>query len=168
MEFQVELVRRAQNEDPEAFALLYNEIYQDLYRFAYYTLQNSHDAEDVVSEAVLDAYRSIRNLRDPLAFKSWMFQIVSNKCKHKIGEYKKRALPLDESLSDSTVDMVDNTTVFHAMDKLSKEERMIVSMSVFGGYKGSEISELLHIKHSTIRSKYRRALNKIKDTLKSE
>lgn len=168
MEFHKELVIRASQEDPEAFALLYKEIYKDLYRFAYYTLQNEQDAEDVVGEAVLDAYKGIRNLRNPDAFQSWMFQIVSNKCKRKIGEYKNRTYPMEESGAEVSVELGDNTAVFDTMKYLSGEERMIVSMSVFGGYKGKEIGDFLHMKHSTIRSKYRRALEKMKDMLEHE
>lgn len=90
MELQEQLVLRAKNNDAEAFAQLYQSIYKDLYRFAVYTLQNQQDAEDVVSDAVLDAYRNIYQLKDPMAFKSWMFTIVSCKCKKKIKEYKNK------------------------------------------------------------------------------
>jgi len=43
----------------------------------------------------------------------------------------------------------------------SEEERQIVALAVFGGYKGEEIAAMLHMKHSTVRSKYRRALKKL-------
>ena len=51
---------------------------------------------------------------------------------------------------------------------LSEEERKIVALAVFGGYKGEEIAKMMHARHSTIRSKYRRALKKLEKSLLAE
>lgn len=59
---------------PEIFAEYYRMVYQDMYRFALYTLKNPHDAEDVTGEAVMDAYASVDKLRDPEAFRAWILQ----------------------------------------------------------------------------------------------
>ena len=168
MEIQEQLVLRAKNNDAEAFAALYKDVYKELYRFAYYTLQDSHDAEDVVSEAVLDAYRSIHQLKDPNAFKSWIFRIVSCKCKRRMREYAKRCEELSEDIPGKHIESSQQTSVFMALSKLSEEERLIVTMSVFGGYKGNEIGTILHKNHNTIRSKYRRALEKLRQILTYE
>ena len=48
---------------------------------------------------------------------------------------------------------------------LNEEERKIVVLTVFGGYKGEEIARILGHKHSTIRSRYRRALKKLEHML---
>ena len=73
MEYNTELTERARAGDIHAFAQLYETIYRDLYRFALYTLKNSHDAEDAVSDTVTDAFGQIASLRRPEAFRSWMF-----------------------------------------------------------------------------------------------
>lgn len=168
MEVNEQLVLRAKSGDAEAFSLLYKDVYKELYRFAYYTLHNQHDAEDVVSEAVLDAYKNIYQLKEPAVFKSWMFTIVSCKCKKKIKDYQKRTEELPEELPVENKELSENTEVVQLLDVLSEEERLIVTMSVFGGYKGKEIGDILHKKHSTIRSKYRRALDKLKQVMVCE
>ena len=81
MDGYLELVRAAKHGDADAFASLYQEIYEDLYRFAVFILQNPADAQDAVSEAVVDAFASVRRLRREEAFRSWMFRILSAKCK---------------------------------------------------------------------------------------
>ena len=48
----------------------YRQVYRDLYRFALYTLGNPQDAEDVVSDAVVDAYQSYGKLRNQEAFRA--------------------------------------------------------------------------------------------------
>ena len=90
MEDVTSLVLRAKDGDVDALAVVYAQIYKDLYRFALYTLKNPSDAEDVVSEAVIDAYSDIKKLRSNESFKSWIFKIVSNKCCKKIREYGRK------------------------------------------------------------------------------
>lgn len=56
MDSYLELMRRARKQDVSAFAQLYQEIYKDLYKFAFYTLKNPHDAEDVVGDTMIDVF----------------------------------------------------------------------------------------------------------------
>ena len=75
MKNDMKLVRRAKRGDVDAFAELYAGIYKDMYRFALYTLRNTSDAEDAVSDAVTDAFASIRKLRSEEAFKLSLIHI---------------------------------------------------------------------------------------------
>ena len=60
----------------DEFIELYTAVYKDLYRYALYVLGNREDAEDAVSEAVVDAYAEFGKLRDKGAFKGWIFKIL--------------------------------------------------------------------------------------------
>lgn len=60
---QQELVLAAKQGSAAAFAELYEAIYCDLYRFAYYVLKDDQDAQDAVSEAVIDAFSGIARLK---------------------------------------------------------------------------------------------------------
>ena len=95
MEKERLLVKRAKRGDTEAFASLYSEVFQDMYRFAFYTLGNREDSKDAVSEAVLSAFSSIKNLRKEEAFRSWIFRILFVKCKERRREYANQTLELD-------------------------------------------------------------------------
>ena len=68
MKQNLQQIKKAKSGDAEAFALLYSEIYTDLYRFALYALKNRADAEDAVSETVMDAFTSIHKLRRETSF----------------------------------------------------------------------------------------------------
>ena len=78
----------------EDFAAKYEKVYQDMFRFALYTLKNRHEAEDVVSETVLDAWKGIEGLKDENAFRAWIFRILANKCRQKLKSYLNRAVEL--------------------------------------------------------------------------
>ena len=60
------------------------------------------------------------------------------------------------------------TEILELLQTLTEEERLIVTLTVFGGYKSEEIAHMLHRNHNTIRSKYRRALQKLQQELTSE
>ena len=80
MNQNLQQIKMAKSGDADAFAELYREIYLDLYRFALYTLRSPADAEDAVSETVIDAFTSIQKLRSEESFKAWIFKILSAKC----------------------------------------------------------------------------------------
>lgn len=163
MDNYLQLVRQARRGDTDAFAELYEGIYENMYRFALYTLRNTADAEDVVSETVMDAFASIRKLRSEEAFKSWIFQILSNKCKDKLREYTKKTTELTESMSEAEgMSGVEESAIVRKMFlELSDEERLIIGMHLFCGYKSREIAELLHMNENTVRSKESRGLKKL-------
>ena len=96
MKDNTEDVKLAQQGSTEAFARLYSEVYKDMYHIALYSLRNSHDASDAVSDTVLDAFCSIKKLRDPSMFRNWILKILSAKVKQKQREY----FAAGEELSD--------------------------------------------------------------------
>lgn len=163
MKDYLELVRRAKKGDTEAFASLYEDIYENMYRFALYTLRHTADAEDVVSETVMEAFASVGNLRVEEAFKSWMFQILSNKCKDKLREYTKRTEELDKAAQQryGVQGPEENAIVRRCFFELADEERLIIGMHLFCGYKSREIADILHMNENTVRSKESRGLKKL-------
>ena len=170
MENYLQLVKQAKRGDTEAFASLYADVYEGMYRMALYTLRNTSDAEDVVSEAVMDAFASIRKLRTEEAFHGWIFRILSNKCKDKLKEYMHKNEELDEEIPEPVhengiAEDVEVRSVFFLLDP---EERLIISMHLFAGYKSREIAEILHMNENTVRSKESRGLKKMAAKLGNE
>ena len=159
------LIKKAKKGDVEAFGELYTTVYKKLYRFALYTLKNPQDAEDVVSEAVTDAFTGIRKLKREEAFSNWMYQIVANKCKRKMREYYR------EDISYEDIDMWDHSKEEHyevrkAFMELLSEERMIIGLHLFFGYKTREIAQFMELNDNTVRSKESRAMKKLENKLK--
>ncbi len=163
MENYLKKVRSAKRGDVNAFAELYSEIYESMYRFALYTLRNTSDAEDAVSDAVTDAFASIKKLRAEEAFQSWMFRILSNKCKDKLREYarKNEALQDDLPQEEPETGTEERLLIRNTFFDLPDEERLIISMHQFAGYTSREIAEILHMNENTVRSKESRGLKKM-------
>lgn len=161
MEQYTELIERAKFGDAAAFSQVYQEIYLDLYRFALYTLKNSHDAEDIVGDTVMDAWKEIRTLRRADAFRSWIFRILTNKCKRHLKEYIDKTMELPEDLVSNSRDICEDMDVRAAFATLQAEERLILAMNLFGGYSSREIGFQLGLSDNTVRSKQSRALKKM-------
>ena len=152
----------------ERFMELYEAIYKDLYRLAYYYLGNPQDAEDAVGETVLKAYEKFAFLRKEEAFRAWIFAILVNQCKSQLRKRGSRqAVELVEEPSYRP-ELEDSVVTQDLLAVLNEEERQIVVLAVFGGYKGEEIARILKRRHSTIRSKYRRALKKLEQQILAE
>ena len=165
MEKATGLVRQARRGSASAFASLYQEYYLDLYRFAFYTLKNRQDAEDVVSDTVADAWAQIAGLKKAESFKAWIFKILSNKCRRRLKEYLDKTEEIPEDLSVPDRNHAEDADVRAAFARLSDEERMILSLNLFGGYTSKEIGRLLDLNDNTVRSRQKRALEKMADYL---
>ena len=145
----------------ERFVELYQTVYKDLYRLAYYYLGNPQDAQDAVQDASLKAYENFGKLRKEEAFRQWIFKILVNCCRSYLRRSKRQEQPLADTEAVYEPSLSSGTEMKEFLACLAEDERLIVALTVFGGYKGEEIAGILGRKHSTIRSKYRRALKKL-------
>lgn len=150
----------------ERFMELYQGVYKDLYRLAYYYLGNAHDAEDAVQETALKAYENFRKLKKQEAFRPWMFKILVNVCKKYLRKKYEPEQSVDAVELSYEPELASQAQMTELLGRLSEEERLIITLSVFGGYKGEEIARILGKNHSTVRSKFRRALKKLELELK--
>ncbi|MFR8238744.1 MAG: RNA polymerase sigma factor [Dorea sp.] len=160
--------------DAKAFAKMYETVYRDLYRFALCTMKNSHDAEDAVSEAVMNAYEHIASLRSEESFRSWIFTILVNVCKKRLKKQARQTVKEDAAFFEreeetelgKSPEYELSMDLKKAFSVLSEEERAVIGLSVFSGYRSEEIGRMLGLKDSTVRSKRKRALRKMEILLK--
>lgn len=170
-----ELVSLAKSGDAEAFGELYELYYKEMYCYACYVTGSELLAQDAVSDAVLSAFRQIKSLKNEKAFKGWIFKILCASCKRYYTEnQKKKSLAyLDDEDSNfaepaSFENLELSVELKSALDDLSPEEKEIVLLSVLGNYKSHEIAEILDCPPSTVRSKLKRSLKKLKIALGGE
>lgn len=140
-----QLVTQAQAGSRAAFGELYESLAGDLYRMALYTLGSQQDAEDAVADTFAEAWKGIKNLREPEAFRSWMFRILSARCKRQVAQIVTRKKEID-------LDSYYETA----------EERQIVLLSVLEGYTMREIASMLEMPQGTVSSKLSRSLKKLR------
>ena len=174
MRFDRNLVIKAQSGDKEAFAKLYYSCYKDVYGFAFYTLGSADDAADVASDVFADVWKEIKNLRDADSFGSWIFRILSSRCKKEISRrIDRRAICSLEEITEVPLpdsermeeDIAESASLYSALAELEPEERMIVVLSAIHGYKNREIAKMLGKPLGTVSSRLYRAYEQLRKRL---
>ena len=167
-----QLVTRAKEGSAEAFGELYELYYKEMYCYACYVTGSEILAQDAVSDAVLSAFQQIKSLKNEKAFKSWIFKILCASCKryYTDNQKKKTLVYIDDEESGFTEPTGSDNPALSvelksALDSLSSEEREIVVLSVLGEYKSHELAEILDLPPSTVRSKLKRSLAKLRGIL---
>lgn len=165
------LIERVKAGDSSAFAQLVSQYDMEIYRFALYMTGNKEDAEDAVQESLLSAWKSIHSLKDNLLFKAWLFKILANKCKTLLMKRNKvpDTLPVEEYefLVDYEEEdgMINSAELKEALSTLTPPDAQIILLSVIGGFTSYELGVIYNMTPGAIRTRQKRALEKLKDIL---
>jgi len=120
------LVRRAQNRDQEAFAQLYEEHFDKIYRYIALRIGNEAEAEDMTQQVFLNALQSISSFRwKGVPFSAWLFRIAHNQAVDHLRRKKRTAVPLDESVASN-----DNAPQLIAEQKLDIERLLLATQKL--------------------------------------
>ncbi len=142
-----------------------------MYSICMRIINNETEAEDVMQEAFLSAFRKIDTYKGEVSFGAWMKKIVINRS---LDVLKKRKVKFEE-INEKTNQIVDyqmetkevNVQVIKdAIQKLPDGYRVVLSLYLIEGYDHEEISEILGISNSNSRTQYLRAKNKLRELLK--
>ncbi|MBR0092484.1 MAG: RNA polymerase sigma factor [Lachnospiraceae bacterium] len=175
-------VLAAQQDKADAFAFLYENTWESKFRVARQYMKNDADAEDVLQEAYLRAWKSLKTLKDPGTFSSWLTTIVSRTALNTL----KRKQPLLFSEMDAenedgeayTWEQEDfrteyrpeqayteqeRRTILHEMiDSLSDEQRMCVLMYYVDEQPVKDIAEAAGCPENTVKSRLNYGRKKLK------
>ncbi len=78
---EVELVRRVRDGDADLFYQLVRPYERRVYSAAFAILRNAADAEDAAQEAIIKAFRHIKQFREEARFSTWLIQIAVNEAR---------------------------------------------------------------------------------------
>ena len=137
MQGEESLVQRAQNNDQEAFAQLYEEHFDKIYRYLALRIGNEMEAEDMTQQVFLNALQSISSFRwKGVPFSAWLYRIAHNQAVDHLRRKKKRSsVPLDESLVSSgdsphsaAERKMDIEQLLAATRRLTEAQREVISL----------------------------------------
>lgn len=158
------------------FESYYNDNYRALMNFAKKLTRDSIDAEDLVQETVIKAYRGMHTFKVGTSFKSWAFTILKNTFITKYNKKKKSgvvnkpiedftfALESKHALRNDALSKMRIKEIKGCISQLSYKSRMPFLMHV-EGYQYNEIAETLNIPIGTVKSRINYARTKLKDEL---
>ena len=129
----MEIVRRVQAGDAEAFGELVNRYSGRIYALALAMVRDAQRAEDVTQEAFIRAYEHLDGFRGASAFGTWLYRIAYNRA---AGECRRRAYDRIDAEScavaeESSAGRFDEETVVRmrrALERLRPDERVLVAL----------------------------------------
>jgi RNA polymerase sigma-70 factor (ECF subfamily) len=167
---QRELIRRAKECDPSAFARIYEHYYQDIYNYIYYRIKgNVHLAEDLAAEVFLIVLESIDTYTfRGIPFSAWLFRIAKNV----LGQYfRKESRPVDLPLEEpipvevSPGDIVERgltqQQLVQALRDLTEDQQEVIILKFVDGLSNAEAGQVLGKSEGAIKSLQHRALNSL-------
>ena len=161
----VNLVRKSKKGNNSAFSVLIKSYEKDLYKVAIAMTKNEDDALDCIQEAILQAYISIKDLRQDEYFKTWLIKILINKCNALLKKNKK-ILNLDVSITENDkVEQSEKLELKDSINNLDSDLKIIVILYYYEDMSIKDISESLNIQQGTIKSRLSRARSKLKEML---
>ena len=174
----LDLVQRIKNGDRDAFNLLVLKYQRKVTRLVGRLVRNPDEADDVVQEAFIKAYRALPQFRGDSAFYTWLYRIAVNTAKNHLVAQGKRPISLSELTSNDAeeesfelpVVSTDNNTpeaelmskqvaeaVNRAVSALPEELRTALNLREIDGLSYEEIAEAMNCPIGTVRSRIFRA-----------
>ena len=149
-----------------------------LYSYCYRLLHNPEHAEDLTQEVFIKAYRAINNLKDPAAFKNWLYRIAHNCAVDALRRQRIKTAPLsgeseetyipelpDEGPSplEKLVALENTELVREALSAIKPKYGSILVLREIVGLSYNEIAETLEMSLTNVKTHIRRARLEVRD-----
>lgn len=177
-----DVVARARAGDADAFRELVERHSRDVFRVAYRITGRAEDAEDVVQETFLRAYRQLARFESRANFGTWIHRIAANCAVDLIRARPRREMTeeadtlerLSASAADGALPSPERAflgrqigeRVAHALDRLTDMERAAFTLRHFEGLSIEEISRTLGLRTNAAKHSIFRAVKKMRHELK--
>ncbi len=183
-----ELIRRAQENDPEALSQLVLTQQHYVYSIAMSVLKNPEDAADLTQEAFMRLFRALSQYNGESRFTTWLYRLVVNLGRDELRRRGRQvqiavAAPDDEE-QDLLTTVADDDRwatpelaldsrelrgdVRRAMAELEEHYRVVLTMYYFDDMKYTDISEVLNLPLNTIKSHIRRGKERLAAILEAQ
>jgi RNA polymerase sigma factor (sigma-70 family) len=169
---EMELVRRAQKGDLEAYDQLIKRYQERIYATVYHMTSNHEDANDLAQDAFIKAFQALKSFKGGSTFYTWLYRIAVNKT---INFLKQRKNRLHMSLNDLDYNTENNPDLValisdktprrdaslkelqeklnESLLKLSEQHRLVMVLHDVQGQSHEEIAEIMQCNIGTVRSR---------------
>lgn len=174
-----DLVRRAQEGDSGAFGELIETHQVFAYHVALRAVGNVQDAEDIVQEAFVRAWKALASFRAEARFRTWLYRIVVNLCYSQLPRLRKdlnlldapngqEVLPDRSPTSDPELRLEDKQVLVKLQDEirdLPGQYQILLLLRHREGCSYAEIAEIMDLPLGTVKTGIHRARKKLKEAL---
>jgi RNA polymerase sigma-70 factor (ECF subfamily) len=163
----------------EALEYLMKRFGDKVIRLAYYYVRDRHQAEDIAQEVFSKVYEKLDSFRGDSSYFTWIYRITVNRCRDYLTSAAFKKLFLWDNISsleklkaqsdaNRLFEEVEGGEVFSKVMDLPIRYRVVVVLYYFEGFTTVEISEILKLKESTVRTRLCRARDQLRRILAEE
>jgi RNA polymerase sigma-70 factor (ECF subfamily) len=143
-----------------------------VFSVAYAKLRNAHDAEDVMQEVFIEAYRNFHKLR-PGKIRAWLYKATVYRCKDHVRKAMRREkrelafadLRLSNPSADAQIERERCDTVLAAIERLPEEHRIVIMLKHFARLSYADISKTTGLSTPTIGNRLQAARKSLREKL---
>ena len=177
MQNEESLVRRAQQHDQDAFAQLYEEYFDKIYRYIAFKIGNKTEAEDMTQQVFLNAIKSISSFRwRGIPFSAWLFRIAHNQVVDYLRKKAKHATTsLDEVLVSNgnnpqlvAEQNLDIERLLLATEQLTQVQREVISLRFASELSIAQVARVMAKSQGAIKALQHSAIVALRKTLSVE
>ncbi len=165
---ETDLVRRAAGGDLAAMEVLYNENKSMVFAVGLSVCGNAPDADEVVQESFLRAFRSLSDWRGDARFSTWLYAIGMRTALNWKARFNRPA-PLAPEASTDAIDSAERdeqiAALTDAINRLPLQQRLVVTLKHIRGLSLAEIAGIQQCAVGTVKSNLHHAINKLRDLL---
>jgi RNA polymerase sigma-70 factor (ECF subfamily) len=170
----LQIILLAQSGDREAFAILFEQYKNLVYKTAFLMLGEPTEAEDALQEIFLQVYKSLSGF-DPgkAAFTTWLYRVTFNYCLNHRRKKRPFTLPL-EDISPALksefpgTQLAEAEIVEQAIEKLTDKQRAVVILRYFWDLPYAEIAQILDVPLGTVKSRIDLALKTLRKGIEEQ
>ncbi|MCX7922840.1 MAG: sigma-70 family RNA polymerase sigma factor [Clostridia bacterium] len=160
----IDLIKRCQREESDAFDLLYEAYSTKALRTACLLVGNRNIAEDIIQEAFIECFKDIKKLRNPETFEVWFHRLLVRVCWRMSSKERKSVCEnLDDSLTETipckedVFKQVEHNQTSHvireAINKLSSPVKTTVILYYYNNLSIKEIAQIMKCFQGTVKSR---------------
>lgn len=174
IEIHQELIHSARKGNQQSMYRLYKLYVQAMYNTCIRMVNSQFDAEDIIQETFVSAFKNLDKFRGESSFGSWLKRIVINKSISFLRKQKfeftdsDRLSKIQNESEESNFPEIDPVKIHEAIKQLPEKARVVTNLYLLEGYRHKEIAEILKITESTSKSQYQRARLLLKEKLTKE
>ena len=174
----VELIHRILDGDDSAFSELVNKYQKPVHALVWRKIGDFHIAEEITQDTFLKAYQRLGTLKQPQRFTGWLYVIAANNCKMWLRKKRLQTQPLEETDSaqleqatysqyvveekERTIGEAKREVVKQLLATLQESDRTVITLHYFSEMSAAEIGAFLGVSVNTIKSRLRRAQQRLK------
>jgi len=167
-----DLVTRAQRGDQEAFGRIVELEREGLRRLAFGILRDLTLADDATQQALLEAWRDLPGLRDPLRFGAWLHRLLVRRCYAEAKRSRDQATGMPYEPTKDTADpfrqVADRDQLERGFRRLSVDQRTALVLHYYRGLSIQEVAEVLDQPTGTVSARIHRALDQLRGHLEAD